>query len=73
LSNERSGEAGSTQCPFCGSANTEKLTDFGTTLAFRQHYCHDCRTVFEAIKWGNEEEAPPSPFDPGTAGEAAPE
>lgn len=41
-------------CPFCSSSNTEKLTDFGTTLAFQQHYCRSCRTVFEAIKWGRE-------------------
>jgi hypothetical protein len=37
----------------------DKLTDFGTTLAYRQHYCRDCRTVFEAIKWGDADDSPP--------------
>ncbi len=38
-------------CPFCESTNTRKESDFGTTLAYSQFYCHDCRTMFEWLKW----------------------
>jgi hypothetical protein len=40
-------------CPFCGSTDTEKQSDFGTSLMVRLHYCRDCRSSFEAIKWGD--------------------
>lgn len=39
------------RCPFCDSTNTRKESDFGTTLAYAQFYCADCRTVFEWLKW----------------------
>jgi len=42
-------------CPFCGSADTEKQADFGTSLMVRLHFCHACRTAFEAVKWGDTE------------------
>lgn len=38
-------------CPFCDSTNTRKDSDFGTTLAYAQFYCGDCRTMFEWLKW----------------------
>jgi hypothetical protein len=38
-------------CPFCGSKETQQETDFGTTLAYAQFYCRQCRTPFEWIKW----------------------
>jgi hypothetical protein len=38
-------------CPFCGSTETRRETDFGTTLAYAQFYCRACRTPFEWIKW----------------------
>lgn len=40
-------------CPFCGSPETEKRSDFGTALMVRLHYCRDCHSHFEAIKWGD--------------------
>jgi hypothetical protein len=40
-------------CPFCGSQETEKQADFGTSLMVRAHYCRSCRSSFEAIKWGD--------------------
>ncbi|MFQ6045821.1 MAG: hypothetical protein ACE5PT_05585 [Gemmatimonadales bacterium] len=40
-------------CPFCGSRDTEKQADFGTSLMVGLHYCRRCRTSFEAIKWGD--------------------
>jgi len=38
-------------CPFCGSTDTTRETDFGTALAYAQFYCLACRTPFEWIKW----------------------
>jgi hypothetical protein len=41
------------RCPFCGSRDTEKQSDFGTSLMVRLHYCRRCKTSFEAVKWGD--------------------
>jgi enoyl-CoA hydratase len=43
-----------TPCPFCGSRETEKQSDFGTSLMVRLLYCRTCRSSFEAIKWGDD-------------------
>lgn len=40
-------------CPFCGSTETEKAADFGTSAMVALHYCRRCRSHFEAIKWGD--------------------
>jgi hypothetical protein len=45
---------GEPECPFCGSGNTEKAADFGTSVMVRLHYCRACRSHFEAIKWGDD-------------------
>jgi len=42
-------------CPFCGSIDTQKLSDFGTSVMVKQYYCNGCRTVFEWIKWGDDD------------------
>ena len=42
-------------CPFCGSADTVKGSDFGTSLMVAMHYCRHCKSHFEAIKWGERE------------------
>jgi hypothetical protein len=39
-------------CPFCGSPDTVREADFGTSLMVNRQYCRRCRTHFEAIKWG---------------------
>jgi len=39
-------------CPFCGSPDTAKEADFGTSLMVNRHYCRKCRSSFEAVKWG---------------------
>jgi ring-1,2-phenylacetyl-CoA epoxidase subunit PaaD len=44
-------------CPFCGSTQTQREADFGTTLAYAQYYCLSCRTPFEWIKWQDNEQA----------------
>jgi hypothetical protein len=43
---------GAVPCPFCGSADTAKEADFGTSLMVNRQYCRHCRSSFEAIKWG---------------------
>ena len=50
------------RCPFCDAANTRKESDFGTTLAYAQFYCTNCRTMFEWLKW---EETPDDHQLPG--------
>lgn len=42
-------------CPFCGSADNELFSLFGQTLIGSQYYCHNCHTVFEAVRWVEEE------------------
>jgi hypothetical protein len=44
-------------CPFCGSRETVKEADFGTSLMVNRHYCRECRSFFEAIKWGDSGDA----------------
>jgi hypothetical protein len=39
-------------CPFCGSPDTRKEADFGTSLMVNRQYCRRCRSSFEEIKWG---------------------
>lgn len=38
-------------CAFCDSPDTELMSLFGQFLLASQYYCHNCRTVFEAIRW----------------------
>jgi len=45
--------AESVRCPFCRSADTERVADFGTSLMVAQHHCRTCNSHFEAIKWGD--------------------
>ena len=40
-------------CPFCGSSDTVKDSDFSTSLMVGRHYCRRCRSLFEAVKWGD--------------------
>lgn len=37
-------------CPYCGSANTERKSEFGSTACKAIHYCHHCRQPFEEFK-----------------------
>ncbi|GBD33188.1 MAG: hypothetical protein KatS3mg081_0264 [Gemmatimonadales bacterium] len=45
-----------TPCPFCGAQDTDKRSDFGTSLMVSLHYCRRCRSYFEAIKWSERAE-----------------
>jgi len=37
-------------CPFCGSANTEVTSEFGSTACKSLHRCKDCRSPFDHFK-----------------------
>lgn len=38
-------------CPFCGSADVELESAFGSEISKSQYYCNKCSTVFERIKF----------------------
>lgn len=46
--------AGRVACPFCDSTDNELFSVFGQTLIGSQYYCHNCHTVFEAVRWEGE-------------------
>jgi ring-1,2-phenylacetyl-CoA epoxidase subunit PaaD len=37
-------------CPYCGSSNTERKSEFGATACKAIHYCHQCHQPFEEFK-----------------------
>jgi ring-1,2-phenylacetyl-CoA epoxidase subunit PaaD len=37
-------------CPYCGSRNTERKSEFGSTACKAIHYCHHCHQPFEEFK-----------------------
>jgi len=37
-------------CPHCGSADTEQISEFGSTACKSLHRCRACREPFEAFK-----------------------
>jgi ring-1,2-phenylacetyl-CoA epoxidase subunit PaaD len=37
-------------CPYCGSSNTERKSQFGSTACKAIHYCHHCHQPFEEFK-----------------------
>lgn len=39
-----------TECPHCGSTNTQLVTPFGPTLCRAMHKCHNCGEAFEQFK-----------------------
>lgn len=39
-----------TECPFCGSANTETRSEFGSTACKSIHYCNSCHQPFDHFK-----------------------
>lgn len=40
-------------CPFCGGSETELSNTFGAHASVSTWWCRDCRSPFEAFKWGN--------------------
>lgn len=39
-----------TACPYCGSSNTERRSEFGSTACKAIHFCAACRQPFEEFK-----------------------
>jgi ring-1,2-phenylacetyl-CoA epoxidase subunit PaaD len=37
-------------CPHCGSAHTQRVSEFGSTACKAQYRCHDCLEPFEYFK-----------------------
>ena len=37
-------------CPYCGSSNTERRSEFGSTACKAIHFCHHCQQPFEEFK-----------------------
>jgi len=37
-------------CPHCGSADTELISEFGSTACKSLHRCRACREPFDAFK-----------------------
>ncbi len=44
------GDSEQTQCPFCGSSETELRSFFGSTACKSLHFCRSCRQPFEEFK-----------------------
>ena len=44
------------KCPFCESTDAEFFSLYGQTLLGTQYYCNNCRSIFEAIRFDDEEE-----------------
>ncbi|MGH7551056.1 MAG: hypothetical protein ACREMD_13200 [Gemmatimonadota bacterium] len=44
-------------CPHCGSIDVELEAPFGSSLMTRQFYCKGCRTVFEWVRWEEDDPA----------------
>lgn len=38
-------------CPFCESTDVTRESAFGSEISKSKYYCHDCRTVFERLKY----------------------
>lgn len=38
------------ECPYCGSANTEERSEFGSTACKAIHYCNSCHQPFDYFK-----------------------
>ena len=39
-----------TECPYCGSANTEERSEFGSTACKAIHFCNSCHQPFDRFK-----------------------
>ncbi len=39
-----------TECPFCGSANTVEKSEFGSTACKAIHFCNNCHQPFDRFK-----------------------
>lgn len=43
-------------CVFCDSDKVELFSLFGQTLLGSQYYCQNCKSIFEAVRFDEEDE-----------------
>lgn len=43
-------------CVFCDSDEVELFSLFGQTLLGSQYYCQSCKSIFEVVRFDDEEE-----------------
>ncbi|HLB46835.1 MAG: hypothetical protein AABZ58_10725 [Chloroflexota bacterium] len=58
MNNEEAKDEEQIACPFCGSTETEFFSLFGQFLLTSQYYCRNCRTVFDVVRWTEDEPQP---------------
>lgn len=44
------------KCAFCTSNDVELFSLFGQTLLGSQYYCNRCKSIFEVVRFDDEEE-----------------
>lgn len=42
-------------CVFCESPDVELISLYGQTLLGSQYYCRSCRSIFEAVRFDNDD------------------
>ena len=42
-------------CVFCESTEVELFSIFGQTLLGSQYYCRDCKSIFEVVRFDDDE------------------
>lgn len=45
------------KCPFCDSTDAELFSLYGQTLFGSQYYCNNCRSIFEVVRFHEQEQA----------------
>ena len=45
------------QCLYCESTDVELLSLYGQTLLGSQYYCRACKSIFEVIRFDDEDDA----------------
>ena len=43
------------KCAFCESTDVELFSLYGQTLLGSQYYCNNCRSIFEVIRFDDED------------------
>ncbi len=64
--------SGAPECPFCGSAVTTRVGQWGGQMITAQWRCPACRSYFEAIREDFDGPAPADPRDQAAEMRAAP-
>ena len=44
-------------CLFCESTDVEMMSLFGQTLLGSQYYCRECKSIFEVVRFDDEDDA----------------